>query len=151
MQRVRSNIPPEPIQTHFGSRRSRSRHLKNPARNPQRRIRGHYLHAGNPFSHLAPLDRANVSFVAVVGINISNLLARLVSKCFGSSKMSEEGAVTLQDVGFRGATGGYRVGSVRPRAGVFSGIGRGKAESAQSNANIKVGKYQLDTAMVSCT
>lgn len=70
MQRMRPNIPPKPIQPHLRRRRPRARRFKHTSRNPQRRISRHNLHACNPLRCLSPLCCRNVSFRAVVGVDV---------------------------------------------------------------------------------
>lgn len=61
------NIPPEPIQPNLQPRRSRSRHLKHPIRNPQPRIRRNNLNTRNPLRNLSTLAGSKRTPVRAVG------------------------------------------------------------------------------------
>ena len=100
MQRMRPDVPPEPLQPNFPSRNPRTRDLKHPARDLQRRIRRHDFHAGDPLRHLPPLLGGDVPLGAVVGVDACELGAGAVGERFGGAQVGEEGAVALQDVGF---------------------------------------------------
>lgn len=79
MQSMRPNIPPEPIQPDFPSRRPGARRFKNAPRNPQRRISRYNLDACNPLGYLSPLRCRYVSFRAVVGVDVRDFGAGEVS------------------------------------------------------------------------
>ena len=51
--------------------------------------------------------------------------------------MCKEGAVPLEEVGFRVSGGGGK-GGVRPRAGVGGRVGGGEGEGAESDADVEV-------------
>lgn len=137
MQRMRPDISPKPIQTHLTSRRPRSRHFKHPARHPQRRIRGHHLHARHPFGDFPPLGGGDVPLLATVVVDRCDLQAGDIGESFGGAEVCEEGAVALEDIRFFDAFGdGVR--GVRPEAGVFGGVVGGEGESAQGDADVEV-------------
>lgn len=129
MQRMRSNIPPKPIQPYLPSRRPRPRNLKHPTRNSQSRVRSHDLHARNPLRQVPSLSGCNVAPCAVVVVDAGDLFAGDVCKRFGGAEVREKGAVALEDVGLVGA-GGDRVWGVGPRAGILAGVGRAEGEGA---------------------
>lgn len=60
MQRMRSYIPPKPIQAHSCTRRFRACDLKHPRSNPQAGIRCNDLDARNPFRQLPSLSRSQL-------------------------------------------------------------------------------------------
>lgn len=100
MQRVRPDVPPEAIQPHLPRRRPRPRHLKHAPRDPQRRVRRHNLHAGDPLRQLPPLRCRDVSLCAVVDVDVRDLGASDVGQGLGGAEVGEEGAVAGDDVGF---------------------------------------------------
>lgn len=97
---MRPDIPPKAIKPHLSRRRPRARDFKDAPRDPQRRVRRHDLHAGNPLRQLAPLRRRDVPRCAVVGVDICDLCAGDVGEGFRGAEVSEEGAVAGEDVGF---------------------------------------------------
>lgn len=62
-----------------------------------------------------------------------------VGEGFGGAEVREEGAVALQEVGFR-VPGGRGVGGVWPGAGVGGGVGGGEGEGAEGDADVEVGE-----------
>ena len=55
MQRMRSDIPPVPIQAHLQRRSPSPRHFEHTIANPQRGIGAKHLDAGHPFRDLSSL------------------------------------------------------------------------------------------------
>lgn len=97
---MRPDVSPEAIQPHLPRRRRRPRNLKHAPRDPQRRIRCHNLHAGDPLRHFPPLRCRDVSLCAVMDVDVRDLGASDVGQGFGGAEVGEEGAVTGENVGF---------------------------------------------------
>ena len=133
---MRPDIAPESIQAHLRRRGPRARRLEDPARDPQRRIRRHHFYAGNPLRRLSALG-CRQFFTFADGVNVADLGTGDVGEGFGGAEVGEEGAVSLEDVGFFGA-GGRRIGGVGPRAGGLSGVGGCEGEGAAGDADVEV-------------
>ena len=118
---MRPHIPPKPIEPYLTSCSPRSRNLKDPVRNSQRRICCHHLHARYPLCQLSSLRRRDIALQAVVDVDVAHLFASNVGESFGGANVSEEGAVALENVGFVGTAGNWMRG-VGPWASVFGGV-----------------------------
>lgn len=98
MQRMRSDVSPKTIQPNFRRRRSCPSHLKNPARDFQRRICGHHLHARNPLSYITSLVGRDVTLSSAVVVDVGDLLACHISQRFSGAEMRKEGAIMLKNI-----------------------------------------------------
>ena len=129
MQRMCPHVPPKPIKPHLRRRGPRTRSLKHPARDSERRVRCDDLYARYPLGNFSALGCGDVALFAVEEIDVADLGAGDVGEGFGGAEMREERAVALEDVGFFCA-GGDGSRGVGPRTGVFGGVGRGEVEGA---------------------
>lgn len=96
MQRMRPDIPPEPIQPNLGSRRPRARHLEHARGHPQRRVRGRHLDAGDPLSDLAAIFSGDLRAgrgVARVLVDCVELGAGFVGEGGRGAEVGEEVSV----------------------------------------------------------
>lgn len=104
MQRMRPDIPPEPIQPDLTHRRPRARDLKHARRDAQRRVGRHHLRTSHPLGPVAARLRGQLrptgERAAVRGVQFVGLGAGAVGEGFGGAQVREEGAVGGEDVEF---------------------------------------------------
>ena len=100
---MRPDIPPKAIKPHLRRPGPRPRRLKNPARDPERRVRCDHLDTRYPLRDFPPFGRGDVSLFAVEEVDVADFGAGDVGEGFGGAEMREERAIALEDVGFFGA------------------------------------------------
>lgn len=96
MQRMRPNIPPEPIKPNLGRGSPRARSLEHPRRHPQPRVRSHNFDARDPLRNfsasfggdLGPALRVDVILILSV-----ELEGGPVGEGCGGAEVGEEVAV----------------------------------------------------------
>lgn len=145
---MRSNFPPEPVETDLSRGGARPRGLEDTGCDAQTRVGCHDFHAGHPLSHLTTLSGGDVTVLAVIVVHGRDLKPGLVCQRFGGPEVSEETAIARNDWEIRG---GGRGGNwrVRPWSMVFSRICSGERKSAKGDTEIEIGEDELD-AVVLC-
>ena len=144
MQRMRPHIPPKPIQPNLLPRRPRSSNLEDARRNPQPDVRRDDLDARHPLRKLATSTRANVPFLAVLGVDVGSFLPGSVGEGLGGAEVRFEVAVPFQDVEFVGDVI-LVVAAKGPCAAVLARVGGCELQGAEGDAEVEVGEDELDS------
>ena len=104
MQRMRPNVPPEPIQPNLLTRSFRASNFKHTRRDSEAGVRRHDFSASHPLSELSALPRrklrARGKIPRVLCVDGADLFAGLVGEGYSGAQVGVEVAISSEDVEF---------------------------------------------------
>ena len=154
MQRMRPQVPPEPVQAHFTRRCPRPRYLEHITRHLQPNIRHHDLRRRNQLADLTPLLCRQFRSIPLLGIipleKLWHGFIRPIHQRRGSQQVRVVRPVRRQDIKLVRRLFRYRSRlplastQIRPRPRALPCVTSCCFQRRLRDAQIKVGKNQLD-------
>ena len=148
MERVRSDISPESVQSDMRTGCSCTSHFEEPRSDFQASISCHNLHRRNPFSGFTSLTRRNIALCRSRLIYRCNDETCFVGESLSGSKMCFEIPIPFKDVELI-CCFFLVVSSERPSTGAIYSIFRREVNCAKGDAQVEVREDKLDSLPIS--